>query len=95
MNNATPFSFKRFIISFLGYFIIFSIIIGIFYFANPKMLAYDFLFAGSALTAFILAIYRAKYENLSDIDKAINEDIAHVEEEIKEEVEKISEKFYK
>ena len=95
MNNATPFSFKRFITSFLGYLIIFSALIGMFYLADPTMLKYNFLFVASAIVALVLGVYHGKYKKQSDIDAAVDADVAHVEDEIMEEVEEISEKLHK
>ena len=95
MNNNTPFSIKRFILSSLGYFIIFAGLLSIFYFTDPKMLEYKFLFVSSAIVALVLGVYHGKYKKQADIDKAVEEDIEHVEEEIKEEIEEISEKLHK
>ena len=95
MSNTTPFSIKRFITSFLGYLVIFSVLIGIFYLADPTMLEYNFLFISSAIVALVLGIYHAKYKNQADIDTAVDADVSHVEEEIIEEIEEISEKLHK
>jgi len=95
MKPSTPFSVKRFIFSSLGYFIIFSILLGMFYFIDPHMLAYNFLFIASAIVALILGFYHGKYKKQSDIDAAVEEDIKHIEEELEEEIEEISEKLHK
>ena len=95
MKQTTPFSIKRFILSSLGYFVIFSILLGIFYFADPSMLAYNFLFASSAIVALVLGVYHGKYKKQEDVDAAVEEDIQHIEEEIEEEIEEISEKLHK
>ncbi len=94
MHNR-PFSFKRFIFSSLGYFIIFSGLLSIFYFTDPHMLAYKFLVISSAIVALVLGIYHGKYKKQTEIDKALEEDIEHIEEEIQEEIEEISEKLHK
>lgn len=89
--QRTPFSLSRFITSTLGYFIIFSAIVGMFYLADPNMLKYNFLFISSAIVAVILGVYHAKYKKQTDIDIAVDADINHIEEEIEE----ISEKLHK
>jgi len=93
--KATPFSFSRFMTSSIAYFAIFAFIIGIFYFIDPTMLEYNFLFTSSAIAAVVLGIYHGKYKKQADVDAAVNADIAHVKEEIKEEVEEIKEKLHK
>lgn len=95
MNNTNSFSIKRFILSSLGYFVIFSILLGIFYFADPSMLKYNFLFAASAIVALVLGAYHGKYKKQEDMDAAVEKDIAHIEEEVEEEIEEISEKLHK
>lgn len=95
MNHTTSFSIKRFITSFIGYLIIFSALIGMFYLADPTMLEYNFLFVASAIAALVLGVYHGKYKKQSEVDAAVDADIAHVEEEIREEVEEISEKLHK
>lgn len=100
MNNETQkpkagsFSVKRFIFSSLGYFAIFALLLGIFYFVDSQMLAYDFLFAASAITALILGFYHGKYKNQSDVDAAVDADVEHVEEVIEEEIEDIEKKLH-
>jgi uncharacterized membrane protein len=93
--KPSPFSFSRFLTSSLGYFIIFAAILGGFYFIDPAMLEYNFLFTSSAIVAIVLGIYHGKYKKQADVDTAVNADVAHVEEEIKEEVEEIKEKLHK
>ncbi len=86
-NTATgnkTFSVKRFIISSLGYFVIFSAFIGIFYFIDPAMLEYNFLFISSAIVALILGGYHGKYKTQDDVDTAVDSDVAHAEEEVEE-----------
>lgn len=92
--ETTPFSFSRFIISTLGYFIIFTILIGMFYLSDPTMLEYNFLFVASAIAAVILGVYHAKYKKQKDIDAAVDSDVAHIEEEIEEDIDELKEKLH-
>jgi len=94
MNQTTSFSVKRFIFSSLGYFVIFATIIGMFYLADPEMLEYQFLFVASAIAALVLGGYHAKYKNQDDVDAAVDADVAHIEEEIEEEIKDVSEKLH-
>jgi uncharacterized membrane protein len=86
--NATSFSFSRFMTSSIAYFAIFAFIIGVFYFIDPMMLEYNFLFTSSAIAAVVLGIYHGKYKKQADVDAAVNDDVAHIEEEIKEKLHK-------
>lgn len=92
--QTTPFSLSKFIKSTLGYLIIFTAILGIFYLISPQMLEYKFLFISSVIVALILGFYHAKYKNQSDVDLAVDADIHHIEEEIEEEIEEVSNKLH-
>lgn len=99
MSNTTKtdnntFSVKRFIVSSLGYFVIFSALIGIFYLTDPNMLEYNFLFISSAVVALVLGFYHGKYKEQKDIDTAVDADVAHVEEAVEEEIEEIEKKLH-
>ncbi len=87
--KTTPFSISRFITSTLAYFVIFAGIIGMFYLADPTMLAYNFLFVASGIAAVILGGYHAKYKKQKDINAAVDANVAHIEEEIEELKEKL------
>jgi len=92
--QATPFSLSRFIKSTIGYSVIFTAILGIFYYADPQMLEYKFLFISSVIVALILGFYHGKYKNQSDVNLAVDTDVDHIEEEIEEEIEEISDKLH-
>jgi len=99
MSNTTKtdnkaFSIKRFIVSSLGYFVIFSALIGMFYLSDPTMLEYNFLFVASGLAALILGFYHARYKKQADVDAAVDADVAHVEEAVEEEIEEIEKKLH-
>ena len=94
MKQTNSFSTKRFLFSTLGYFVIFASIIAMFYFADSKMLDYQFLFIASAITALILGAYHGKYKNQDDMDRAVDADIEHIEEKMEEEVENLEEKLH-
>ena len=62
-----PFSFKKFLISSLGHFFIFTVFIGLLFLADSTMLAYDFLFIASGIAALMLGVYHANYIREEDI----------------------------
>lgn len=94
MNQTNSFSIKRFIFSSLGYFVIFAGIIAMFYLADPKMLEYQFLFIASAIAALVLGAYHGKYKTQDDMDKAVDADMEHIEENLEEETENLEEKLH-
>jgi len=57
-----PFSIKRFMASTIGHFILFSVIIGMAYLADPNMLAYEFLFSASGIAALMLGVFHGVYK---------------------------------
>ncbi|MDF1879885.1 hypothetical protein JHD50_00985 [Sulfurimonas sp. MAG313] len=61
-----PFSLKTFIVSSIGHFIMFSVIVGMAFLYDPNMLEYDFLFTASAIAALMMGVYQANYKREED-----------------------------